>query len=590
VQEVGGTGIATGSIPGHHMFPLLVKLYFSLVPSATESVLPSTIVWWKEYVVMPDDPDQDNHINIFQTVVSCITSCMDFYHLSVSHCLDYEGLEAHLCMTGNMRTHMTMLFHLRSCLIRSLKKKQQEKEDQTERKKAAKKLKKDQQDATLLELENELEREQNALALAGKVPNTLLKKKRQKENATVEEQKKPKFRQNLNTEILFKALKPHLCEHMTKNFMHFGATVITSDTQRSESELKYVCKDLFDQTNRTYKNLQQQLMEAFVKNLRASELAKCFERRRAASRPATVVEKVPDVRVSFVNYGHIEICQDNIEVWGRKLNSQMEMSYLDSDLDSVHVSLTAQDVIDVILNAPDLTVAIVRIKHIIANQHLHVEQDLKIQLFKGIVISNLNHWSDNTAEAIPFTLHCSRQYRMSQTSESRALFSFVEVSFSDKSLVYCQVAAIARVSTKADKAVNLLVIRLKPSRKTSPLPFGLFKYELRRSNKKLCYDLVSINNIRPCIAVRYEEEPNTSVKQQQFFIIPYDRIGKIPNPSWQRYKRRLDIYEEDSRQDVKSSSFPLFKTEPQQIEALAMIRTPFLPETNVGTKRKSMID
>lgn len=556
-KDVRGTGFTTGSLPGSHYFPLLVQLYFSLVPH--EDVLPSSIEWWKQNVVMPDDPDQENHINIFQVVISSMTSCMDYYNLSVRHYLDDEGLVALHYMIGNMRIHMAMLYHLRQCLTRSLKKKQRLKEDELERKKlqqAEKKLKKDQE---------------SSCNVHGTNPTTTKTKKKHSEP------------EDLDAEHLFRAIKPHLCEHMVSNWLHFGATVLTSDTQRSESELKYVCKVLFEQTNRTYKSLQEQMMNAFLKNLRASELTKCLERRKKQFVP---LEKR---RNKFANYGNIEIRFDVTRAcwWPYYTKAQLEPGLEPgSAVTSIHETLDATDIITLFI---DNKTKLGPTQHILAKPELHILCNLSVKLFKGIVISNNYHMSDDQSQPIPFTLHCNRLYKINKVTNSSSIsvFSFIEVLYSDGP-TYCQVAAIVQIGFSEDaRRTNvqqnteyLIVMRLQRARSQSPLPFGLFSHERRQDGITLCYDIILADGaFRPCIAYPYLL---THARKQQFFIVPYDRIGKVPNPCWPKphHEERYMLYEEDARVGVKSSSFPLFTTPSEQIEALKIMRKRLPPKAS----------
>jgi len=407
--------------------------------------------------------------------------------------------------------------------------------------------------------------------------------------------KKPKKRENLDTEILFKAIKPHLCEHMTENFTHFGAIVLTSDTQRSESELKYVCKQLFDQTNRTYKNLQHQMMSAYVKNLRASELKKSFERKRAApllSDVGAVSDGEAVVRVSFANYGNIKISQlHTTKIWKRADGKN-------DAVESIHQSLISfEHVVNLIrLNQSITTDSFSRIKSIMESKKPHLTCSIKF--YKGIVISNAHHRSDDNSQPIPFTIHCNNRYNMSKTGNNGptcSVFSYIEVLSAGGQRIYYQVAAAIQICTTTNTEY-LLVIKLRRSSRQSPLPFELYGYDIKKDSNTLCYDLLLIDHAyRPCITFRYDERPNTTPHLQLFFIIPYDRIGKIPNPAWGGCQNRVDIYKEDARQDVKSSRFPLFTTTEQQFEALEMMKRAFSSNAdvdagtaNVGEKRKSM--
>lgn len=536
-SEVKGTGFSTGTIHGYQYCPLLFQLLFALVPK--ENILPDTPQWWRDFVEVNDAGPE---INIFSNVISTITTCLDFYFLSVKRCFDEPSLNALHAMTGNMRAQLMILHKIRNYLIKRVSKKN---------------------------------------------PDVAVNNKEEKDN-------------------YFQAIKPHLCEHMLNSIRVFGAIVITSDTQQSERVLKTVCKENFEQTSKHYKNLQSELIGAFRKNLRASDLRKYVDRRKehsekgsASSRQNRHVEAP-----SFHDYAGFSSKQLAYNPSGSDKECFWELKDRDKR-DYLHKLLTVKQLMYLLATTTSIASHVFRLNQASFHSRGYL---FTILLYRGVNVYNSHHVTDDHLKNETFTIHCNNGYSLKKKVtdiEEKSVFSFIEVQYFDNTCSYCRVMAIVDIAiTVKGKPLNqqyLIVCRLAIASVASPLPFRLFTYEVMDTSSggfELCLDVISIGSaFRPCIAHSYE--PNVSrgqfqtmtnkdkfCHQNMFFVIPYDRLGKSPNTNWLSDDPAV-VYAEDGRMGI---SLPLMASTDQQAFAMQMAEQQ-LPgddpvQTTSGQKRQ----
>lgn len=502
-SEAKGTGFSTGTIHAYQYCPLLFQLLFALVPN--DNILPDTLEWWTTYV------QQDPPVNIFSNVISAITSCLDFYFLSVKRVFDETRLESFEKLTGNMRAQLMIMHKIRNCLIARLR-----------------------------------TRKSQATGDSDEVETLVI------------------------PETYFQAIKPHLCEHLVNNVRVFGAVIMTSDTQQTERILKAVCKENFEQTSKNYKNLQAELIAAFNKNLRAEDLRKYVDRRRAHAMRTTPVILPPEAKDfhNYTGFARVEL------LWEPKTN---QWKAEEDDNRNLHDLLSVKQVIDILKTTKAIASPIFRV----IQDYFTRPNLFTIHLYRGVNIYNSHHKTDDCLKNETFTIHCDRNYpvRKASVDESKPVFSFVEVKYVD-GCSYCRVMAIVDITVKESFPVVtqqfLIVCRLTRTDVDSPLPFSLYTYEIQtgRSGFQLCLDLISVGSaFRPCIAHPYEPSGSTEgmtkrgkfQHQHMFFVIPYDRVGKTPNTNWPS-DDIANVYSEDARTGL---SLPLMATTHQQAAALA---------------------
>jgi len=524
VAQQRGTGLSTGTIHAWQYSTLLLHLYFSLVPCS--GILPNDFDWWKvKYKTLGDENPEDGSVNIFETVISAITCCLDFYFLSTKRCFDDDSFNIFRYVIGNMRIQLHVLDRMRRYLCKMLKK---------------------------------------------KFPG------RSKGKTTGGD---PVFT-GTKPEPVFTGIKPHLCEHMLHNVKKFGPIIVSSDTQLTERLLKYVCKSVFQQTSKKYKNIRGELIAQYLKNCRAFALSKSLDRREAyRNRTEMVHEEVAAEYHFFSGFGFIALHYNGNKIWKFLLNSDSrEMSEKAS---SVHEFLDASRLVQILSSTKSITSHVFSNMQSImkSNEETHQKYGLLIKTYKGVTIYNRHHIKDSKAENEPFTLHCNATYKVGKEAvdyETRPVFSFIEVNYTsghDQGCSYCQVLAIVEISLekamKEDESIRrqqyLVVARMSYRPSGSPLPFGLYGYESQGN----AIDLIPIGSaFRPCIAYRYYPRPNvvTFITDALYFVIPYDRFGKTTNTNWKKHGRESVIsqYAIDERTSMKTTSFPMYATIQQQ--------------------------
>lgn len=487
-----GTGFSTGTLHAYQYCPLLLQLLFALVPN--HEILPDSTDWWRRIV------GGDEDINIFATVVTCITSCLDFYFVSTKRCFDDESTSILFDLTGGMRAHLLLLFTMRCLLINKL--------------------------------------------MNANIPEETLKKK------------------------IFQAIKPHLCEHYPDNIKKYGALVTVCDTQVTEKELQYVCKDVFEQTSKTYKNLQVELLGAFLKNMRAADLRQYADRCRAARN-----DDVPAGRPETPDYHDFKTyAADKWDLCDFRQGRSWVATDRDMNVcsgDSVHNLIRSNDEFIRIL----MTTKAIQSAKFKTMQRRIGKEDLIIKTYKGVTIFNSHHVTDEiTNEATKnerFTLHCNGSYKTEKVaiSQTKPVYSFIEVKYSSGECSYCQVMAIVRLVHGDDEEILLIVCRLELLQ-ISPLAYPLYRYECVENKTlstgyQLCCDVISVGSeFRPCIAHRYDLRASAVSSKidrfrgtYQFFVIPYDRVGKTPNTNWPSDTPK-DLYSRDSRRGLSLTLLP----------------------------------
>jgi len=482
-----GTGLSTGTIHAYQYCPLLLHLLFALVPNT--KILPDSEDWWRSYV-SGNEPDA-TPMDIFGTVVSCITSCLDFYFVTTKRCFDTESITILDELTGSMRSYLTVLFTMRCLLINKL--------------------------------------------MNANIPEMTLRKK------------------------TFQAIKPHLCEHYADNIRRYGALITVADTQVTEKELQYVCKEIFEQTSKTYKNLVTELLCAYQKNTRALDLRKYAERCRIARIPdvhaALIVIDAPEYH-NFRSFGADNWKSDYNELSGRSVWRATDALRKPRTVSSVHkLLLNNLKFLTLLSRTRAIQSEVFKVmQEIIVRQAGH---GLVIKTHKGVSIFNCHHMTDdNTNER--FILHCNERYKEKKLGERLVpIYSFIEVKYHGNKCSYCRVMAIVSLTHGEHKEILLIVCRLEQVLH-SPLAYPLYRYECVETRDdlgyELCCDVISVGSeFRPCIAQPYKQRPIRCVSaiqtiraDNQFFVIPYDRVGKTPNSQWPSDSPK-EIYSRDSR-------------------------------------------
>ena len=562
-SEWRGTGMMTGTLHGWQVCSMLLQLLFALVPQ--HQVLPSETNWWRRSVKTNIDPRDD--VNIFTTVIGSITSCLDFYMLSRKRCFNDDGRKTFQWVVINMRMHIDIEYMLRNCLIRKLLGDP-----------PSKKISDDHGEADNIEVADE---------------------------------------------VKFKAIKPHLCEHMAENVDKFGALTMTSDTQQTELILKFACKTLFEQTNKNYRHLAEDLLLQHRKTMRArnlGELVRRFENPTKAGLPSTsAVRAEADSNHEFLRNCKSSMLNYNAQTkrWeSDELNRPTNPTFLHGFLDPDKLmNFIARD------KTVDSEVFKVMQKAIRAINTMHhsvLGHHLTVKLFKGVNIYNEHHISDENGSYETFMLHCDRTYPRDKQSPSgeeeekratepdkqgtpdpqlrraratKPVFSFIEVYYEDAP-AYARVMAIIELTLGTGK-IEFLVVNQLIVTKQSPLLFPMCTYAIHPTPQmQHCFDIVLLaGKFRPVFGrpFLYRKGGNVLVTMShdtiekpisnkvkfletyKFFIIPYERVGKTPsNEIW------ADVAGNEVYNDKRDSQgFPLYATLQQQSETLKSLERRF---------------
>jgi hypothetical protein len=254
--------------------------------------------------------------------------------------------------------------------------------------------------------------------------------------------------------------------------------------------------------------------------------------------------------------------------------------------------------------------------------------NLSIKLYKGVNIYNEHHVSDESGTNETFTLHCNQKYRRDKASSvqhgpqtTKSNFSFVEVYYGcDKATAYGRVMAIVEISFTDEESglqtVQFLIVNQLTLNNgiKSPLLFPLATYAFHPKQKNCymqhCFDFVDLgdkfrpvfgrpflyrtgkyvqNQTHSTVERRIENE-HKFIQTYQFFIIPYDRVGKTPSKEVWPQVSGESIYK--GKVDAMQSEFPLYSSAMEQramlirLDRLFALKPSALAKQSVAAKTK----